>query len=104
MDISGYGLGLSGLVNKYDPKHEKRISKEIKNKENKGVKIVDVQTVTLNNILDKHNIRNVDGICYAIYARRFLREKQSRAARATKRDLVATQLNSSMSTVAQVRT
>ena len=60
MDISGYGLGLSGLVNKYDPKHQKRISKEIKNKENKGFKIVDVQTVTLNNILDKHNIRNVD--------------------------------------------
>jgi len=60
MDISGYGLGLSGLVNKYDSKHQKRISKDIKNKENKGFKIVDVQTVTLNNILDKHNIRNVD--------------------------------------------
>jgi hypothetical protein len=31
LDIKGYGLGLSGLVKKYDKRHVKRIKHELKN-------------------------------------------------------------------------
>lgn len=60
LDIKGYGLGLSGLVNKYDPRHVSRINEEIKNKNNKGHKIINVKTEKLNTILDKYNIKNID--------------------------------------------
>jgi len=60
LDIKGYGLGLSGLINKYDPSHINRINQEIKNPNNKGHKIINVQTEKLNNLLDKYNIKNID--------------------------------------------
>ena len=60
LDIRGYGLGLSGLVNKYDPRHVNRIKQEVKNPNNKGSEIINVQTEKLNNILDKYNIKNID--------------------------------------------
>jgi FkbM family methyltransferase len=60
MDIKGYGLGLSGLVNKYDPRHLNRIDQEIKNTNNKGVSVIDVKTEKLNDILDKYNMTNID--------------------------------------------
>jgi FkbM family methyltransferase len=60
MDIKGYGLGLSGLVNKYDPRHVDRIRQEIKNINNKGVSVINVKTEKLNDILDKYNMTNID--------------------------------------------
>lgn len=60
LNIKGYGLGLSGLINKYDPKHINRINQEIKNPNNKGHEIINVQTEKLNNLLDKYNIKNID--------------------------------------------
>jgi FkbM family methyltransferase len=60
MDIKGYGLGLSGLVNKYDPRHLNRIEQEIKNINNKGVSVIDVKTEKLNDLLDKYNMTNID--------------------------------------------
>ena len=60
MSIDGYGKGLSGMVDKYDDKHVKRISNEIKNEKNKGHEIIKVKTSKLNNILEKHEIFYVD--------------------------------------------
>jgi len=60
LDIKGYGLGLSGLVNKYDSRHVTRINQEIKNPNNKGHEIINVKTEKLNSILDKYNIKNID--------------------------------------------
>ena len=60
LDIKGYGLGLSGLINKYDKRHLTRINQEIKNRENKGKETYKVKTTTLNSLLDKHNIKNID--------------------------------------------
>lgn len=60
LDIKGYGLGLSGLVNKYDPRHVERIKQEIKNPNNNGVSVIDVKTEKLNDILDKYNMINID--------------------------------------------
>ena len=51
MDIKGYGLGLSGLVNKYDQRHKFRIEQEIKHKENKGSEIYKVNTVKLSTLI-----------------------------------------------------
>ena len=60
LDIKGYGLGLSGLVNKYDPRHVARINQEIQNPNNKGQQTIDVKTDKLNNILDKYNVKYID--------------------------------------------
>jgi FkbM family methyltransferase len=60
LDIKGYGLGLSGLINKYDKRHIHRIKNEIKNKENKGSEVLNVTTQKLSSILDKYNITNID--------------------------------------------
>lgn len=58
MDISGYGKGLSGIVDKYDEKHIKRIEGDIKKTSKK--EIVTVKTELLTNLLDKHNINEID--------------------------------------------
>jgi len=60
LDIKGYGLGLSGIMKEYNPKHMSRINSEVKNAKNKGKEIYQVQTNTLANLLDKHSIRHVD--------------------------------------------
>jgi len=60
MDISGWGKGLSGIVDSYDEKHKKRIEQEIKNPKNKGIEIIKVKTELLNNLLNKHNINEID--------------------------------------------
>ena len=60
LDIKGYGLGLSGLVNKYDPRHIIRIKNESNHPKNKGNEILIVNTVKLDSILDKYNINNID--------------------------------------------
>lgn len=60
MDISGWGKGLSGIVDSYDEKHKKRIEQEIKNPKNNGREVIKVKTELLNNLLDKHNINEID--------------------------------------------
>lgn len=60
LDIKGYGLGLSGLIDKYDKRHVMRINNEIKNINNEGHDIINVKTEKLNNILDKYNVTNID--------------------------------------------
>jgi FkbM family methyltransferase len=60
LDIKGYGLGLSGLVNKYDPRHVHRIKQEIINPNNKGIDVINVKTEKLNELLDTHNMTNID--------------------------------------------
>jgi FkbM family methyltransferase len=60
MDIIGYGKGLSGIISKYDEKHKKRIDEEVKNPLNGGFDVVKVKTELLTNLLNKHNIKNID--------------------------------------------
>jgi len=59
-ELSGYGIGLSGLVNKYCPRHKERISCEIKNPNHKGSLIKKVQTTLLSDLLEKHGVVNID--------------------------------------------
>lgn len=60
MELFGYGLGLSGIIENYDNRHLDRINIELKNSENKGKMINIVKTKTLGKILDKYNITNID--------------------------------------------
>ena len=60
LDISGWGKGLSGIVDKYDPKHKNRIQRELKHKDNKGHKYIKVKTEKISNLLHKHNIKDID--------------------------------------------
>lgn len=60
LDIKGYGIGLSGLINKYDKRHIERIHNEVKNPNNKGYDKIIVNTEKLSNILEKQNIYNID--------------------------------------------
>lgn len=60
MDISGWGKALSGIVDKYSGSHMNRIQNELKNPNNKGYNIVNVKTTTLNNLLEKHNVTDID--------------------------------------------
>lgn len=60
LDIEGWGKGLSGIVNSYCKNHSDRVSQEIKHPENKGSEIITVETDLLNNILEKHNMLNID--------------------------------------------
>ncbi|MEX2410679.1 MAG: FkbM family methyltransferase [Candidatus Paceibacterota bacterium] len=60
MDVSGYGKGLSGIVDEYDKRHKKRIKEEIKHPSNKGYEVVKVKTIPLKKLLKKHNINHVN--------------------------------------------
>ena len=60
MDISGWGKGLSGIVEKYDVRHKNRIQQELRHPQNKGNEIITVKTELLSNLLDKHNITDID--------------------------------------------
>jgi FkbM family methyltransferase len=60
MDIKGWGLGLSGLVNKYDPQHKKRIEWELKNPQNCGHDIIEVDTIKLSDLLDEEGVTHID--------------------------------------------
>ena len=60
MDISGWGKGLSGLVNEYEETHKKRIEGELKNPGNKGHEVVLVNTVPLSKVLNKHLFSHID--------------------------------------------
>lgn len=58
--ITGYGKGLSGLVDKYDARHKRRIEEEIKHPQHEGREVVQVDCVPLQALLDKHGLLNVD--------------------------------------------
>lgn len=60
MDISGYGKGLSGIVDKYTNAHKQRINREIEHKDNKGHQFIKVKTRRLDGILHENNITKVD--------------------------------------------
>lgn len=60
LELRGYGIGLSGLINKYDKRHIERIENEKKNKDHLGSSIIQVNTQKLDTILDKYNINNID--------------------------------------------
>lgn len=60
MDISGWGKGLSGIVEKYDSRHKTRIQREITHPENKGNEMITVKTELLSNLLDKHKVTEID--------------------------------------------
>lgn len=60
LDIQGYGKGFSGLVNDFHPKHLKRID-GLKNHKNFIKKeVIEVECITLQEILDQHKISEVD--------------------------------------------
>jgi FkbM family methyltransferase len=60
MELKGYGLGLSGLVDKYDKRHLTRIESEKKNENHIGSEIIKVKTVKLGDILKEHNMNHID--------------------------------------------
>lgn len=60
LDIKGYGRGLSGLIDKYDPRHKLRIQYESNHPNNRGYEIIEVKTEKLNDILNKYDITNID--------------------------------------------
>jgi FkbM family methyltransferase len=60
LELKGYGIGLSGLINKYNEQHKIRINQEIKNPNHKGKNIIRVSTKKLCDILEKHKIKNID--------------------------------------------
>lgn len=60
MELFGYGLGLSGIIENYDKRHLDRINRELQNPENKGKRINKVKTQTLDKILDEYKIDKID--------------------------------------------
>lgn len=60
MEIEGYGVGLSGLVDKYNPQHVKRIFGAARHPKHKNKKVVSVSTQCLNEILDEYKITHID--------------------------------------------
>ena len=60
LDISGWGKGLSGIVDNYHPLHEARVRREINHPNNTGYKTVTVRTELIGNILDKHGIYHIN--------------------------------------------
>jgi FkbM family methyltransferase len=60
MDISGYGKGLSGIVDRYNPEHKDRIEEEINHPDNQGYEIIQVSTMPMSSLLEKNDISHVD--------------------------------------------
>jgi len=60
LDIAGWGKGLSGIIHKYDSRHKRRIEDEVRHPLNKGIEVVKVNTELLPNLLDKHQITEID--------------------------------------------
>lgn len=57
--ISGYGEMLSGITDKYDPRHLERIKRTI-DEQGGGVEEIKVKGVRLDSLIEKYNIRSVD--------------------------------------------
>lgn len=60
LELKGYGIGLSGIIDKYDERHINRINNEIKNPNHKSKEIITVKTEKLNDILDNYDVINID--------------------------------------------
>jgi len=60
LDIRGWGKGLSGIIENYDQKHIERIYREICHPDNRGWRIVDVQCMSINDLLEKYGLFEVD--------------------------------------------
>ena len=60
LELKGYGIGLSGIIDKYDYRHLNRIRNEIEKLKKHGREVLRLKTEKLNDILDKHNIINID--------------------------------------------
>ena len=56
--IDGYGKGLSGIVENYDPKHWQRANGQ--ETVNSKKEIIKVQTKVLHDVLNRHNMNNID--------------------------------------------
>ncbi len=59
-ELSGWGSGLSGIVNNYDPRHVNRIIREKKHPNHKGSRLIQVDAVTLQSLLDKYGLSTID--------------------------------------------
>ena len=57
--IQGYGVGLSGLLQKYDPAHMARIERDISTHGSKS-EIIDVECFMLSDVLQKYEIFAID--------------------------------------------
>lgn len=60
LNIKGYGLGLSGIVDNYDSKHMNRIKNELKKKKIIRIEEEMLTTKKLGDILEKNNITHID--------------------------------------------
>lgn len=60
MDIKGWGKGLSGITSKYSDEHKKRLKLEIKHPGNAGHDLINVNSTTLETILNKHDVKRVN--------------------------------------------
>lgn len=60
MEISGWGKGLSGIIDNYNLRHRERIERELHHPENNGNEVIQVPTIPMRDLLKKHNIRHVD--------------------------------------------
>ena len=62
LSISGYGKGLSGLIDYYDDRHRIRISNEMDSPvaQQSRVEQIEVPVERLDNILSKHSITHID--------------------------------------------
>jgi len=60
LELKGYGRCLSGLVDRYDPRHVQRISREKNNPAHQGSEIIKVKTVCLETLLDKYDLHDID--------------------------------------------
>jgi FkbM family methyltransferase len=59
LSIDGYGKGLSGLIDSYDPRHVERIKRETRDK-GSILNTIQVRTAPLKTILRKHHIETID--------------------------------------------
>lgn len=61
MEIEGYGEGLSGVVDEYDPRHVSRIRQDVKHPDCKSPvpRVYSVQSVPLQDLLDKHGLKHI---------------------------------------------
>jgi len=60
LDIKGWGKGLSGIIENYDTRHIRRILNEMQHPQNRGWSIVEVECISINELLERHKMFYVD--------------------------------------------
>lgn len=60
LEFEGYGTGLSGIVKNYDPRHLQRIAREKLHPDHKSTTVKVVPTCTLQSLLDKYQLFDID--------------------------------------------